>query len=83
MECIVQYLDDLEDLFYAFALVWERIRTALRFALFIAASVSFQSMGVLLALSSPPLAIAAVAVLLVWLLYRGAVSFSPGSSAPA
>ena len=26
MECIVQYLDDLEDLIYAFALKWERIR---------------------------------------------------------
>ena len=50
MERIVQYLDDLEDLFYAFALKWERIRRALRFALFVTASVSLQFLGVFLAL---------------------------------
>jgi len=79
MELFVQYLDDLEDLFYAFALKWERIRRTVRFALFIAASVSFQILGIFLALSHPPLAVAMAALLLVGLLYRGAVLYSPGS----
>ena len=83
MECVAQYLDDLEDLVFAFALVWERIRRALHFALFVFASVTLQSLGVLLALTNPPLAVATAALLLVWLLYRGAVSYSPISAAPA
>ena len=29
MECLLQYLDNLDDLFGAFGLVWERIRRAL------------------------------------------------------
>lgn len=83
MELIVQYLDDLEDLIYAIALKWERIRGAVRFTLFIATSVSFQILGVFLALSIPPLAVATAALLLVGLLYRGAVFCSPGSARPA
>jgi hypothetical protein len=83
MERIVQYLDDLEDLFYAFALKWERIRRALRFALFVTASVSLQFLGVFLALSVPAMAVATASLLLVGLLYRGAVFYGPGSSIPA
>ena len=75
MECIVQYLDDLEDLFYAFALKWERIRRALRFALFVMTSLSFQLLGVFLALSVPALAVATASLLLVGLLYRSAVHY--------
>ncbi len=82
MEIIVQYLDDLEDLFYAFALKWERIRRVLRFAFFVTASVSFQIFGVFLALSNPPFAVAVAALLLVGLLYRGAVYYAPGPSFP-
>ena len=37
MERLAQYLDDLEDLFYAVALKAERIRQALQFFLFMAA----------------------------------------------
>ncbi|MGI9261042.1 MAG: hypothetical protein ACR2QR_03345 [Woeseiaceae bacterium] len=77
MECIVQYLDNLEDLFYAFALKWERIRRALRFALFIATSISFQILGVFLALSLPALAVATASLLLVGLLYRSVVYYGP------
>jgi membrane protein YdbS with pleckstrin-like domain len=83
MELLVQYLDDLEDLFYAFALKWERIRRAIRFALFMCISMSFQVLGVILALSNPPLAVAMAALLLVGLLYRAAVFYSPGSVIPA
>lgn len=80
MERIVQYLDDLEDLIYAFALKWERIRRAVRFATFIAASISLQFLGVFLALSIPAMAVATASLLLVGLLYRGAVFHGPASS---
>ncbi len=74
MECFVQYLDDLEDLYYAVALIWERIRTRIRFAVFVAASLALQVFGVFIALNSPPIAVAIASLLLVALLYRGAVS---------
>ena len=77
MERFVQYLDNLEDLFYAFALKWERIRRALRFALFVATSVSFQLLGIFLALSIPALAVATASLLLVGLLYRNVVYHHP------
>jgi hypothetical protein len=82
MEIIIQYLDDLEDLFYAFALKWERIRRAIRFTLFVIASMLFQAFGVFLALSYPPFALAIAALLLVGMLYRGAVFQSPESAIP-
>jgi len=82
MEVIVQYMDDLEDLIYAFALKWERIRRAVRFALFVMTSFSLQVFGVFLALSYPPLAVAVAALLLVGMLYRGAVHYSPGPAVP-
>ena len=83
MERIVQYLDDLEDLYYAFALKWERIRRALRFALFVALSLSFQILGIFLALSIPALAVATASLLLVGLLYRSVVHYGPGMPASA
>ena len=73
MELFVQYLDDLEDLFYAFALKWERIKRITRFVLFIVASAAVQALGIYLALTAPPIATAQVALLLVGLLYYGAV----------
>lgn len=79
MERIVQYIDDLEDLFYAFALKWERIRRALRFALFVTTSLSIQFLGVFLALSIPALAAATASLLLVGLLYRSAVHYAPAT----
>jgi hypothetical protein len=77
MECLIQYLDDLEDLFYAVALIWERIRTAVRFAVFVVTSVAFQTLGVLLALAAPPLAVATASLLMVTLLYRAVVCHGP------
>ena len=79
MELIVQYLDDLEDLFYAFALKWERIRRTIRFALFIIMSVSFQLLGIFLALSIPALAVATASLLMVGMLYRNAVYYGPAT----
>ena len=79
----MQYLDDLEDLLYVFALKWESIRCMFSFALFIAASVTFQALAIFLALTNPPLAFAVAALLLVGLLYRAVVTCNPGSTVPA
>lgn len=73
MERFVQYLDDIEDLVYAVALLAERIRQAARFLAFLSASLCLQVLGILLALASPPLAVAAASLLLVGMLYRGVV----------
>ena len=83
MERIVQYLDDLEDLVYAVALIWERIRRTFRFTFFMIASVSLQALGIFLALTIPPLAVALASLLLVTVLYRGAVYHGSESALPA
>ncbi len=77
MEVLVQYLDDLEDLFYAAALKAERILQAFRFFLFMAASATLQLFGIFIALKNPPLAVAAASLLLVGMLFRAVVTFSP------
>ena len=58
MERIAQYFDELEDLVCAVLMARERIRRALVVMLIISMSLLLQSMGVLLALSRPPLALA-------------------------
>lgn len=77
MEVLVQYLDDLEDLFYAAALKAERILQAFRFFVFMAASAILQLFGIFIALMNPPLAVAAASLLLVGMLFRAVVTFSP------
>jgi hypothetical protein len=77
MECLAQYLDNLEDLFYALALKAERIRHTLQFLLFMAAAVALQVCGVLIALKSPPMAVAVASLLLVGTLYRAVVGPAP------
>ena len=72
MERFAQYLDDLEDVFYAIALVFERIRRALQVSLLLATSFIIQFLGILLALSRPPVALAVVCLTVVGMLYRGA-----------
>ncbi len=70
MECLLQYLDDLDDLYGAFGLVWERLRQAaihlITLVLLLAGGVG----GVVLALVHPPVALATGIVLFVILLYR-------------
>lgn len=73
MERIVQYLDDLEDLVYAVALIAERLRRALRRIATAFLALGMLAVGFLLALSQPPLALATVALLMVAALYRAAV----------
>ena len=73
MECLIQYLDDLEDLFYVAPLIAEQVRRAIQRILFLLGSISLQIAGIVLALTHPPLALAVVALLLVGLLFRAAV----------
>jgi len=74
MELIVQTLDDIEDLFYAFALKWERIRRACRFTVFMAIAMLLQTIAIIVAIYFPPIAFASAALLSVGLLYRSATS---------
>lgn len=77
MERFAQYLDDIEDLIYALALMAERIGQAARFLAFVCASLGLQVLGIILALASPPLAVAAASLLLVGMLYRSVVCNIP------
>ena len=70
MERILQYMDDLEDLYFAFALLAERIRRGLQVAALVITSFLLQFLGVLLALSRPPIALAFVFLAVVAMLYR-------------
>lgn len=76
MECLIQYLDDLEDLFYAVALVGERIRRIVRMLVLTVLAVLIPVSGVMLALAAPPLALAAVFISLSLMLYRAATGNS-------
>ncbi len=74
MERLLQYLDDLDDLFSTIGLLAERIRSVL-WLLFSAAMVlSVVAGGILLALAEPPLALATAIILFVTLLYRSATA---------
>lgn len=77
MEILAQYLDDFEDLIYAFALLAEKIRNVVRFFLFMVTSLALQSLGVFIALVSPPIAVAVASLLLVGMLYRSVVQGLP------
>ena len=73
MERLVQYLDDLEDLFYALALKAERIRMAISFFFFMATAAVLQVVCVLTALTHPPVALAMASLLAVGMLYNAVV----------
>ena len=65
MERLLQYLDELDDLFYAVPLISEQVRRILQRVLFLLALISLQIAGVILALNHPLLALAVVSLLLV------------------
>ena len=74
MERLAQYWDDLDDLLGIVALCAERIR---RFVLFLLGAATFFGAlyaGMMVALQDPPLALAIVTVLLVFLMYRSVTS---------
>ena len=70
MECFLQYLDDLDDLYGAFGLVWENLRRAILGLFALTMLLAGAAGGVALALAHPPLALATGTVLFVILLYR-------------
>ena len=74
MECLLQYLDDLDDFYGAFGLVWESLRRALIRLLATAMLAGVAAAAIWLALSHPPLALATSTVLFVVLLYRSVTS---------
>lgn len=74
MECLLQYLDDLDDLVGMLALAAEGIRRAIRIVVLLSFTIGLQLSGIALALAKPPLALAAVSLLAVGMLYRAAVS---------
>jgi hypothetical protein len=80
MECLIQYLDDIEDAFYAIALIGERLRRMVRAVLSIASLVLLLGAGLVLALRSPPLAVGILSLLAVGLLYHSTVSPAPVTS---
>ncbi len=82
MERLMQYLDDIEDTVYAVALLMERVRRLLQTVLLLVASVIFQGLGVLLALSRPPMALAVVCLVTVGMLYRSATGPQPVPAQP-
>ncbi len=74
MERLLQYLDELDDVVYAMALIVERVRTLCGFVFSILLMLTAQAAAVYAAVTNPPLAVAVASLLAVALLYRGVVS---------
>jgi hypothetical protein len=70
MEFLLQYLDDLDDLYSAFGLVWERLRRAIIKTASLGMLFAVAAGGIGLALLHPPIAMATSTMLFVILLYR-------------
>ena len=70
MEFLLQYLDDLDDLYGAFGLVWERLRRTVILLGYLAMLLAAAAAGIWLALAHPPIAMATSTMLFVILLYR-------------
>lgn len=70
MECLLQYLDELDDLVGAARMMWEPLRRALLKLLITAMAATAAAAGMWLALVHPPIALATSTVLFVVLLYR-------------
>ncbi|MGB5255700.1 MAG: hypothetical protein WBN07_16690 [Woeseiaceae bacterium] len=78
MECLLQYLDDIDDMVGALGLVFESIRRILLGLCAALLSASMIASGVWLALLHPPLALATCMLLFVTLLYRTVTSPARG-----
>ena len=70
MECLLQYLDDVDDLVAAVRMLREPLRRALLRLLATAMAAIAAAAGIWLALLHPPIALATSTVLFVVLLYR-------------
>ena len=70
MERFLQYLDDLDDLYGAVGLVWEKLRSAVVGLITLTMLLAGAAGGVALAQVHAPIALATGTVLFVILLYR-------------
>lgn len=70
MERLLQWLDDLDDLFGALGLLAERSRRVLLTIARLLTLVSVAACGIFAALREPPLGLAVAILLFVFLLYR-------------
>ena len=71
MERLLQWLDDLDDLFGVAGLLAERMRRLLVGAVRLLTLLSVTACGIVAALREPPLGLAVAILLFVFLLYRG------------
>ena len=83
MECILLYLDDLEDWFYALALTGERLRRGLRRLILLAVAAGAQVLATLLTLREPAVGAAIAALLTVAIIYRSATAPIPAEPSRA
>jgi hypothetical protein len=67
MECLIQYLDDIEDFIFGIALTMERIRRLAAISVFYLLSGLVQVSGIYLALNHPAQALALASFLCVGL----------------
>jgi len=72
MERLVQYLDDVEDMYCVVAVSMERVRHILLLCTLAAASFIIPILAIVLALYRPPLALGAASIASVGMLYRAA-----------
>jgi hypothetical protein len=77
MECFLRYLDDMDDLYGAFGLVWEKIRRNILKLISFSMILAVAAGGIFLALAHPPIALATSTMLFVILLYRSVTVRSP------
>jgi len=70
MEFLLQYLDNLDDLYGALGLVWERLRRTIIKIASLGMLLAVAAGGIELALLHPPIAMATSTMLFVILLYR-------------
>lgn len=77
MERLVQYLDDIEDLYCAILVLAEGTRNVMQLCLLLVGSFVVPYLGILLVLNRPPLAIAAASLAVVAMLYRAVMNSHP------
>jgi len=82
MECLLQYLDDLDDAVYAIALLGERIRRVAITLAIVFVSAVMQVAVVVLALNQPSLGVGAASLLTVSLMYRSITAGPPRAPEP-
>ena len=82
MECLLQYLDEIDDLFGVVGLFYEGLRNAALALMGLIIGLVAVASGVALALAHPPIALATSILLFVALLYRSVTSPYPDQPRP-